>query len=239
MLRIDFHSHILPYIDHGSSSLEESSRQLDIIRGGATDIVVATPHFYPHIHRAESFLEERNKGEQAFQDMKGRYGGTLEVCFGAEVLVCENIDKMNGIGNLCIKGTEILLLEMPTVEWSRGILNTVKNIINGGYTVVLAHIDRYFDEHAEELERFAEQGALFQINADFAASLFGRRSRVEAIKRYIDDGVVVAVGSDLHGAKKKAYGDFLQLGKQLGDERLNTVFERSEQFLKNRDGIFL
>ena len=54
---IDFHAHILPGADHGSSGLEESLNQLALIRAAGVDTVVATPHFYPHRHTPEEFLQ--------------------------------------------------------------------------------------------------------------------------------------------------------------------------------------
>ena len=59
-MMIDFHSHILPKVDHGSNSLETSIKQLELAKKyGVTD-VVATSHFYPQSNCDSAFLDRRD-----------------------------------------------------------------------------------------------------------------------------------------------------------------------------------
>ena len=60
-MKIDFHTHILPAVDDGSSCLEESVELLKMQKQRGVSTVVATPHFYPHRDKPEKFLERRNK----------------------------------------------------------------------------------------------------------------------------------------------------------------------------------
>ena len=57
---IDFHSHILPGADHGSSSVETSLAQLNSAKNAGVTRLIATPHFYPHRHTLEKFLARNN-----------------------------------------------------------------------------------------------------------------------------------------------------------------------------------
>ncbi|MBR5306150.1 MAG: capsular polysaccharide biosynthesis protein, partial [Oscillospiraceae bacterium] len=56
---VDFHTHILPAIDDGSSSVEESIALLKEEKEQGIDVVVVTPHFYPQNDRPERFLQRR------------------------------------------------------------------------------------------------------------------------------------------------------------------------------------
>ena len=53
---IDFHSHILPGVDHGSKSLDQTKKQLEIIGNNGVNVIVATSHFYPHVHSVSGFI---------------------------------------------------------------------------------------------------------------------------------------------------------------------------------------
>ena len=52
----DFHAHILPGMDHGSTSTETTRNQLSAAKELGISTIVATSHFYPDIHRVGSYL---------------------------------------------------------------------------------------------------------------------------------------------------------------------------------------
>ena len=58
---IDFHTHILPKVDDGSRSLEQSLAMLNELKKQGVKKLVATPHFYANDESVESFLERRNR----------------------------------------------------------------------------------------------------------------------------------------------------------------------------------
>ena len=58
---IDIHSHILPGIDDGSQSVEESHALLALLREQGVETVVATPHFYADRNDPENFLRRRKE----------------------------------------------------------------------------------------------------------------------------------------------------------------------------------
>ena len=108
---VDFHAHILPGADHGSDSIETSIKQLKLAAGEGVTRIIATPHFYPHRHTLDKFLEKRAACAKVLLDA---CDGTLpEVKLGAEVLLCPGLDKIQGLEKLCLSGTKYLLLELP------------------------------------------------------------------------------------------------------------------------------
>ncbi len=203
----DFHSHILPGADHGSSSVSTSIRQLEIMAKYGIKRAVATPHFYPMRDNVDVFLRRR---EKCVSDLKEKLtGGHPEICLGAEVLVCEGMEAMEGLEKLTIVGTNCMLLEMPLTAWSQRLLETVDALVSSGIRVVAAHIDRY---PQREVERLLELPLKAQLNP---GAFFGmKKSRA---KRWLESGKVVAVGSDLHGTDEKRYISFAEATYRLGE----------------------
>ena len=80
---IDFHSHILPNIDDGSDSVETSLLMIDAMLNQGVDTVVATPHFYAHKDRIETFLQKRQNAFEALK--KSLPNVSLNIVVGAEV----------------------------------------------------------------------------------------------------------------------------------------------------------
>ena len=112
MRLIDFHSHILPRLDHGSRSSQVSLSQLQMMQAAGVDTVCATSHFYPQEVLLSSFLEARQGSFNRLLEVSGDMQRP-KILLGAEVLICEGLDQMEGLEALCLEGTNVMLLEMP------------------------------------------------------------------------------------------------------------------------------
>ena len=204
---VDFHSHILPYADHGSSSLDVSIEQLKLAKEHGVSRIVLTPHYYPHRENPDKFLSRREKCYALL--LRALSSELPEVRLGAEVLICDNIEDIPMLDQLCIGESNVLLLELPFTDFSDSHVSSVKYLKAQGYNVVLAHADRY---DPDNIERLIAVGAKIQLNADSLDVLFVKKH----IKRWLQSGVVYAIGSDIHGADKKAYKHFVSAVKKLG-----------------------
>lgn len=190
-LTFDYHAHVLPGCDHGSDSLQTSLRQLRMAREAGVKHVCATSHFYPQEESLESFLDRRQRSYDILRPHLEK--AHMELSLGAEVLICDGMDRMPDLGRLCLDGTDELLLEMPFYSWPATIIQTLHNIIErGDITVVMAHIDRYPPKSIEEL---GEDGVCMQVNADAIARHSLARRRYLA---WIRKGWVRYLGSDIH-----------------------------------------
>ena len=192
---IDFHAHILPCADHGSDGNNTSLSQLAYASSVGVNTVVATPHFYPHKHKVKDFLERRSA---SYCDLKGAYDGDINIILGAEVLLCENINKLPDVDKLCIEGTRAILIELPFSSFKHSYYETVEALISDGFDVILAHADRY---DADIIDSLVTLGAKIQLNASAISALFVKKH----VKSWLDRDLVVAIGSDIHMADKKAY----------------------------------
>lgn len=214
----DFHSHILPGVDDGSSSVEESCALLRMLREQGITNVIATPHFYPNRTSLDRFIEKR---KAAYERLRPSLTEDMpSIRLGAEVYYYDGIRRMEGLERLCIEGSRVLLLEMPFSRWSEMTLKEVATLARSGKVqVVLAHIDRYMSYQVDgSLERLLEAGVLFQMNASyFNGMLTGRRAI-----RMCRDHLVHAIGSDCHNITSRPP----KIGKahELIEKRLGREF---------------
>ena len=197
---IDFHTHVLPGADHGSSSLSTSLSQLSMARDAGIKHIVATPHFYPDRHTVDYFLERRRK---SYDELAPHITSAHpDIILGAEVLICPGIDHMEGIETLCIKGTDSILIELPFSDFNTSYCDVAYKLRSSGMKVILAHADRY---PKENIECMLDAGAMIQLNAASLCTVFKQKHLYDWLSR----GLVVALGSDIHGVDKKAYKHFL------------------------------
>lgn len=221
----DFHSHILPSLDHGCANVGECRTQLELMHENGTSLAVATPHFYPHMHKSDIFY--KNSELAVSQIKSANITNAPELCLGAEVLLCDGLENMKNLPLLCIRGTQVILLELPTHSLKNSNYDTVDTILSRGYTVVLAHIDRYLKKNQEDIDNLLSMGALAQINAE---ALFSRSS-MRKINKYLEQtDKICALGSDLHGAEPSRYADFAKAHKVLKDY-YDVIMSRTETLL--------
>ena len=220
---VDFHAHILPGADHGSDGLETSLAQLRLAEQAGIETLIATPHFYPQSEELGTFLERRRT---CWELLCENYHGPIRIKLGAEVHMCPGLDHLDGLEQLCIQGTDILLLELGFVGWSHDVTETVLRLHDQGrFCPILAHIDRY---NAERIDELLSCGVLAQVNADAFSRMFGKKRFVS----WIDSGAVVALGSDIHGTAK-GYRSFKKAESCL-KERFGFLMERTDFFLSER-----
>jgi len=192
---IDFHTHLLPGMDDGSKSPQESVQMLQMLQQQGVISYVATPHFYPNRETPEHFLERRRRSSDALAAYMG--GHLSQLRLGAEVSFFSSIGHSKDISALCIEGTRTILVEMPFTLWDDRTLQEVLLLRDDlGLSPVLAHVERYLD-----MQSSAMQFALFhcglplQISADVFLS---RRTRRNALK-LVEKERVHLLGSDCHG----------------------------------------
>ncbi len=216
---VDFHSHILPGVDHGSHSLNTSKKQLELAHSAGVTRIISTSHFYPHMTLFDEFIEKRN---QAFKNLVAEVNiADVDIRLGAEVLLCDNLQNFENLDELCINGTKYMLLELPFSGFNYSMVESVESIISMDYNVVLAHADRYPKEHIEE---FIETGAKIQLNASSLATVFKNKH----LYSWIERGLVVGIGSDIHGADAEAYRKFNIAKGKLGEALLEIVEKSNE-----------
>lgn len=190
---IDIHSHILPGMDDGSSSLEESLSMAGESARQGVRLLAATPHFYATEENPASFLRRREKSlallESAWEDSFP----TLVV--GAEVRYFDGISRLEEVSRLTLDHTRILLLEMPFTSWSSRMVDEAVELQRRGFQVLLAHIERYLkDQDSRVWDTLRQNGVWTQCNANFFLRWQTKRKAQAMFKK----GEIHMLGSDTH-----------------------------------------
>lgn len=207
----DFHAHILPGADHGSDSVATSLAQLRLAKAAGIDRIFATSHYYPHVESVAEFLTRRNAAYRALMEATASDPGAYpDIRLGAEALCCHGMEHLPDLEKLCVYGTNVILLELPFTGFSEDFVNAAYAMTRAGIRVVLAHTDRYPKEDIERM--LTVDGIHMQLNAEALAGLFPKRH----LFGWMERGLVVALGSDIHKADAKAYARFLKAEKRLG-----------------------
>lgn len=189
-ITFDYHSHILPGCDHGSDGIETSLKQIEMAEGAGIKTICATPHFYPHKESVEAFLSRR---QRTYEALKERLPDNApNILLGAEVLICDGMDKLDGLDRLCRQGTKELLLELPFYRWPESVWETVDCLNDrDDIRIVIAHADRY---PPESIEKLIGEDIPLQLNVECFKKPLRRKRYISWVK----NGYAKYLGSDIH-----------------------------------------
>ena len=236
---IDFHTHILPNVDDGSTGLQMSVALLKELKNQGVEKVLLTPHFYAYASSAEDFAQRRDASKQELLTQLGKTPVDIEIYMGCEVLYFEELWRIEELKDFCIKGTDCILIEMPFVPWTENMIRGVEKIIGKGLTPVIAHFERYmkYKGNREKLYQLIEMGSLLQMNCKYINDFKTRRRAVKFIK----SGAVFAIGTDCHNLEDRApdYSEAVNiLKKKLGGPELKKLLSRPNRILKEAERIY-
>lgn len=216
---IDLHLHILPGIDDGARSFDESlSMARTAVESGIT-VVAATPHVrddYP----TEAGTMERLVGE--LRDALAAEGLPLEVRPGGEVAV-EWLERLSDdeIARFGLGGSpRHLLVECPYGGWPLDLGDRLFELRLRGFTPVLAHPERNDEvqRSPEVLRPVVEAGAFVQITAASIDGRLGRRAWKTA-SRLLDLGLAHLLASDAHSPDVRG-GGFAAAVRRIDNDAL-------------------
>lgn len=219
----DVHSHVLPGMDDGCVTAEESVAVLEQMWESGIKRVFATPHYYAR-ETVDRFLERR----QASLEQLRQAGETRELpalCCGAEVAWFPGIGNHPEISRLCLGRSRYLLLELPFTPWSAQTLRDVDNLCLMGFTPILAHYERYTRcQSRQMLRKMLESGPLVQMNASQVLDFW----KGPAARAALRSGAVHLLGSDCHGLHHRPP----RLGKAIAlleKKKMQPALEQVEQ----------
>lgn len=203
---IDIHSHIIPGVDDGARSFEDSVKIVKYLSAfGVTD-VVATPHYvaetkysYPREVHLKKLDELKAKLSEAEVDVR--------VWLGNEIYINDKIDNLVRDGVLSpLADSKYLLVELPLDEEYPNYAGYLHQLILFGYKVVLAHPERYaiFQENYNLAVELYELGVYFQCNYGSVVGKYGIKAE-QLVRRFAKDKMIFAFASDIHSVWHKDY----------------------------------
>jgi protein-tyrosine phosphatase len=211
--RADIHFHLLPGVDDGPATMEETVELARAALRDGTAIVVATPHI-----RRDFVTDPSNLPDlvQEVRDRLARERIELDLHCGGElghdmVARLEQRDlETIAVGP---SGASWILLEPPTEGPGEELHQAADELRSRGFGVVLAHPERsatLMADNAAGLRRELERGSLLQVNAWSLAGGHGAEAERMAIW-LVGSGVVTALASDAHNGVR---GPELSVGLQ-------------------------
>jgi protein-tyrosine phosphatase len=201
---IDIHSHILPGVDDGARTLDESLDMLRMAVDGGVTVQVLTPHI--HFGRFDNQKADLEQRFAIFQDQVDDANIKIGLQLGSEVRIGSEIMQLvaqDAIPTLGVyNGKKTFLLEFPRIEVPVGYENLVKWLINKHYLPIIVHPERNqtFVRHPQKLNVLTDMGCPLQITASSLTGLFGDEAQQNA-EQLLIDGKVSAIASDCHNLK--------------------------------------
>ncbi len=223
---IDIHSHILPSIDDGARSFEESIEIIhELSSYGITDII-ATPHFIKETYFTSSVAKNKALLKELKIQLK-THGIKTNIYLGNEIYVDEDISKLIKSKQITsLNNSKYLLIELPLNEEFPNYSDHFLSLMNQGYKVILAHPERYAITQKDYtiLEDLHEIGVLFQCNLGSAYGKYGKPAQ-KLLKKLAKDNRIFAFGSDAHhpGSARHFNTTFKKLSKYYNKDDLQKV----------------
>lgn len=202
---IDMHCHIVPGIDDGPATIEDSLAVARAAAAAGTTVVIATPHVSWEYRNDAAMIAElvAEVNERLEQE-----GVALEVRAGAEIATTRAGDiEPEELARLTLGGGTCLLIEPPFTPIVSGIDMLIFDLQRQGYRVLLAHPERCLAFHRDRtiLDSLVGAGVLTSITAGSLVGRFGRDVRRFALQLVADE-LVHNVASDAHDAVRRPPG---------------------------------
>ena len=233
---IDMHCHILPGLDDGAQTIEDSLALLRAEKEQGIRKIVFTPHFNPERQNLEKFLRAREKSFEALSNTDDFSDLGFETKLGCEVYFTMRLIETD-ISKLAFENTRYILIEFPTMNRPYGITRTMQSILERGYTPVLAHVERYeyFTHDPVKLYDLVEIGCIAQVNA--AAVVNTAHVKCVNALQYISWELAHIICSDAHSVDNrppntKAAYQFVE--KKLGSQYKDWLVKNSRDIFNNR-----
>lgn len=218
----DLHSHLIPDIDDGVKTLDESISIIKNLKELGYQKLITTPHImshkFPNTKDTIMFGLEKVKAELEKQNID------IIVEAAAEYYYDEYFIDLVRKKDLLTFGDNHILFELSYTANPFGLEQVVFELLNQGYKPILAHPERYtlYSHSLEKYHNLKDLGLLFQINLNSLNKFYGKNPKVAA-EYLVENGLVDFVGSDIHSMR---YFDSLK--NCIQSRKLEEIFQKNQ-----------
>ncbi|GBD38657.1 Tyrosine-protein phosphatase YwqE [bacterium HR37] len=201
---VDIHCHLLPDMDDGARSWEESLKMARIASESGINTVVATPHWIQGTVWEPNPDVVRKKVSE-LNELLCKNCIPLSVFPGMEIGISENVVELVSSGRvLTLAEGRYVLVEVPFFSLPVGIEEVVYRLVDRGFFPILAHPERSRDiqKNPKRICDLVDNGALIQITAGSLCGCFGGKAKKCALELIELDAVHI-VASDAHSSDKR------------------------------------
>lgn len=222
---IDLHNHLLPMVDDGSKSIDESIESIKYLMSkGITDIVF-TSHYIVDTNYTKSVSERK----EIFNQLKKKLDVDINLYLGNEVYITDSATllkllKSNEITTL--NNSKYLLIEFPMNQTVMQIDILLCELNDRGIIPVIAHPERYsiYKKHPEKIYELLEYNCLLQSNLGSISGQYGKEAK-KCLKWLLKHDLVYALATDYHHQTKKDYitKSIKKLKRVISDDKIQQL----------------
>ncbi|SDX93426.1 Tyrosine-protein phosphatase YwqE [Lutibacter oricola] len=195
---VDIHSHILPGIDDGAKTLEDSIKLIKKMHSYGISNFRATPHIMEDVWENTPEIIQQKLQEVKTAILKEQLTG-ITIKAAAEYMLDANFEKLLNEKKLLTLKDNYLLIEMSYLNPPVNLYDILFKIQVAGYQPILAHPERYNFLHSNfnEYHKLKNAGCLFQLNLLSLSNYYGKSVHHIAIQ-LLEQQLIDFVGTDTH-----------------------------------------
>ena len=236
---IDIHSHIIPNVDDGARSVEETFNILkEAQEAGFTDVIL-TSHFLLNYY--ETNAQELIFWKEKLQEVLKKQGTKINLHSGMEIYITNQMEELlENKKILTLANSRYMLIELPLATNVKYFDYVVYYLEAKGIKPIIAHPERYkcVQKDPDIVEEYIEKGCLIQCNYGSIVNLYGREAE-KTIKTILKKNQVHFLGSDVH----RENGTYLiildaikKIRKIIGENKINEITTiNPKKILKNEE----
>lgn len=192
----DWHSHVLPGVDDGIRTLDESLEVLRHFDAKGVDTLWLTPHIMEEYPNTTEGLKAR------FEELKKAWTGNVKLRLASENMLDSLFEERLAAGDLLPIGenADHLLIETSYFSPPMSFDNMIDSIKSAGYYPLLAHPERYRYMEETDYKKLRDKGVKMQLNYVSLVGGYGETAQKKSIW-LLKNGFIDAVGSDVHKLK--------------------------------------
>ena len=192
----DWHSHVLPGVDDGIKTLDESLEVLRHFEAKGVGTLWLTPHIMEDYPNSTDSLRSR------FEELRSAWEGKLKLRLASENMLDSLFEQRLAARDLLPIGdnSDHLLVETSYFSAPMGFDDMIDSIMSAGYYPLLAHPERYTYMNEADYIRLREKGVKMQLNYVSLVGGYGETARKKSIW-LLKNGYIDVVGSDVHRLK--------------------------------------
>jgi len=194
---VDMHSHLIPGIDDGSKSMDETIAMLAKFQDLGYRKVITTPHIMSDYYR--NTPEIILSGLDEVRETALKLGLTIEIDTAAEYYFDDHFLELIKKKQILSFGDAFVLVEFAFSGKPMFENEMFFELLTAGYKPVLAHFERYAAFHGDldKAREYRSRGVLIQLNLNSLSGHYGPEVKKQA-EQLIDAGLVDFVGTDCH-----------------------------------------
>lgn len=193
----DIHSHILPGIDDGAQTIEDTQFLLQEMKALGFSKIIATPHTIKTVwdNTNESILNAKSKVEKELNDLSN----SLSLQAASEYMMDDNFLSLIASEKLLTLKENYILVEMSYLNPPIQLFDILFELQVAGYQPVLAHPERYnfYHKNFDTYKKLKKSGCLFQMNLLSSTGYYGK-GVLDAAEQLLKQNMIDYVGSDIH-----------------------------------------